>query len=322
MSAAAAAKAEIAASPTVLPATPEVSLSAKPQASKQKSRSATSGGGGDHQAIALYSVADGKIMQHSVQFGGAATSVQCQTLNFYGELNNRLAYHALDPTLTSGGAQQKPFGASGALEYGLTEFAVLRVKTSGKRSDDCFFMVGKFDGCVELFSKRSNECNEEIFTKLCTFYNHQKLVTCIKWSCSVAPEHAVKTIPQQKEELPESKRMDIEDEMCLVASGSNDMNVIVIDFRAMIGEIEAKRDAHGARDGADGSQPFELKYFAKFKHKLSGHKERITCLSWSRRGGALLVSASYDGTVQVYCFIALFLRRDTNSTLASYIFGN
>lgn len=67
-----------------------------------------------------------------------------------------------------------------------------------------------------------------------------------------------------------------------MASGSNDFNVIIVDFSKIIGESESNQ-----------------KYFSQFKHKLTGHKERITGLDWSKIDQSLLVSCSYDSTVQV-----------------------
>lgn len=61
----------------------------------------------------------------------------------------------------------------------------------------------------------------------------------------------------------------------------------------------------------EASKKSNQKLFAQFKSKLVGHKERITSLSWSQFDPQLLVSCSYDLTVQVKCFYKyLFLEID------------
>lgn len=141
------------------------------------------------------------------------------------------------------------------IDYGLTEFLILHLDET-----NFYFMVGKFDGSIELFKRDTNEK----FTKLCTLYNHQKLITCMKWN---------------KQNNPTS-----EVGHHLVASGSNDFNVVVVDLDHILNDLKTSN-----------------LMFAKYKHKFIGHKERITCLSWSRYGEFnLLASSSYDGTVQVW----------------------
>lgn len=94
-------------------------------------------------------------------------------------------------------------------------------------------------------------------------FNHQKLITCAKWN----------------------KRINHN----LLATGSNDFSVIIVDFEALIDEIKAKCP-----------EKSDLQFYAKFKHKLIGHKERVTSLSWSNHEEFnMLASCSYDGTVQV-----------------------
>ena len=196
----------------------------------------------------LYSVADGKLLQHKVHLlGGSGTSglianADCKSVNFYN-------------TLMEDCEQSKAVEVG--LEYGLTEFSVFN-----RNEREIYFMIGKFDGSIELY-KKSLVAEEESVVKMCTLYNHQKLVTCIKWS----RHHS--------------------NEACLIASGSNDFNVIIVDFNSLIGEMETK----GQND---------LKFFSKLKHKLLGHKERITNLCWSTYEQCnLLASCSYDSTVQV-----------------------
>jgi WD40 repeat protein len=207
---------------------------------------------------ALYSVADGKIMQHSFQFSSGHSSTNLiananvKTINFY----TTLIENELKNQLLSESNNEKHSGSSlkAKYEYGLTEFAILELNKS-----ELYFMIGKFDGSMELYKKCLNEQNN--IQKLCTFFNHQKLVTCIKW---------------RKDKL--------------IASGSNDFNVIIIDFSMLINE-ELKETSPNQND---------RKFFSKFKHKLVGHKERITNLSWSNcEKNNILASCSYDSTVQV-----------------------
>ena len=84
----------------------------------------------------------------------------------------------------------------------------------------------------------------------------------------------------------------------LIATGSNDFNVIIIDFERLL----AKTDVE---------QNIDMKFYADFKHKLVGHKERITGLSWSNREDFnMLASCSYDATVQVWFNMLQFKVRD------------
>ena len=207
----------------------------------------------------LYSVADGKLMQHSIHLLGGSGSTglianaECKSINFYNKLIEEC---------------ERIKTAEAGLEYGLTEFSVFN-----RNERAIYFMIGKFDGSIELYKKSlvaEEESYESSVVKMCTLYNHQKLVTCIKWS----------------------RHQPIE--ACLIASGSNDFNVIIMDFNSLIGEIEAKDQN-------------DLKFFARFKHKLVGHKERITSLCWSTYEQCnLLASCSYDSTVQVSAKWCLF----------------
>jgi WD40 repeat protein len=83
----------------------------------------------------------------------------------------------------------------------------------------------------------------------------------------------------------------------LLASGSNDFNVIIVDFAYIISEVEAKKLSS------------DSKFFSKFVHKFIGHKERITGLSWSTNN--LLASCSFDSTVQIW-------NTDSGKPLANY----
>lgn len=222
--------------------------------------------------FALYSVADGKIIQHNIQFQsgqGMTVNPNSQSLNLYnrlltviGQRTTKESDEANHPDEMIGANSLKP---KTNFEYGLTEFSVLiPSRTADHRNQYpslIYFLVGKFDGSMELFKKSRIEGIEKI-TRLCTLYNHQKLVTCSKWNIRDLPD--------------------------LIATGSNDFNVIVIDFKQLLAEIEK------------APEQTDLKFYGKFKHKLVGHRERITSLSWSSRGDFnMLASCSYDATVQV-----------------------
>lgn len=179
----------------------------------------------------LYSVADGRIMQHSFQLTTGATPVavnSIENVNFYQKLTDDVA----DTTA------------------GLTEFCFQK-----KSADKAYVLIGKSDGSMELFSVDGKTAR-----RLCVFYNHQKLITCIKLNANAT----------------------------LVASGSNDFNVIVVDFAQLVQDEPSLANA---------------KLFAKYKHKLVGHRERVTGLNWCKLDGDglnLLASCSYDSTVQIW----------------------
>ena len=189
----------------------------------------------------LYSVADGKIMLHYVQsivFGKDSMSPdKVKSINFYNFLKNKLNEEETNS------------------EYGLTEFSILKIKSGGN-----FFCIGKFDGSIECYKSQYNEV-----TKICILFNHQKLVTCIKWNA---------------EEYDESLNKPI-----YMASGSNDFNVIIVDFDEILEQNKRSN--------------IPVNLYSKYKFKLEGHKERITCLSWCKSLNSMLASSSYDSTVQV-----------------------
>lgn len=209
-------------------------------------------------SYALYSVADGKIIQHNMQFlgsgsGGMIVNSNYKSLNLYNKI-----LEDYDP---NNEAKQGTEALSKAnLEYGLTEFSVLMPDKSDQDQGTVYFIIGKFDGSMEIF-KKSLHVNNVAITKLCTFFNHQKLVTCSKWN----------------------------NRKNLIASGSNDYSVIVLDFESLLEEIKVKFEGQS-----------DLKFYSKFKHKLVGHRERITGMSWSSyEAFNMLASCSYDATVQV-----------------------
>jgi len=170
----------------------------------------------------LYSVSDGKIMQHSFKFASQNNITNIENRSFY-ELISIEA------------------------DKGLTELALFNDKSNNKT----YFAIGKFDGSIELYRQ-----DDDRVSKLCTFLNHNKLITILKWNSSGS----------------------------YLASGSNDFNVVIIDFNALIERLNSTEN---------------LKLILNFKHKLVGHQERITGLSWSVHDQNLLASCSYDGTVQV-----------------------
>lgn len=187
-----------------------------------------------------------------------------KSLNLY----NKILEADLDDTNVNQSADA--FSKSN-LEYGLTEFSVLM---PDKDQDEIYFIIGKFDGSMEIFKKCSTDSDEtQKITKLCTFFNHQKLVTCSKWN----------------------KRKN------LIGSGSNDYSIVILDFESLLEEIKLKFEGQA-----------DLKFYAKFKHKLIGHKERITGISWSSfEEFNMLASCSYDGTIQIW-------NADKGTPLANY----
>lgn len=186
-------------------------------------------------------------MQHSFQFssGNTIQSQSIKSVNFYQELKEFLK---IEETGTD-------------IANGLTEFAIIR--DDQKRM---YFAVGKFDGSIEIYQSIQEK---KVVRRLCSYFNHQKLVTIIKWSQSVFSTAQASSV--------------------LMASGSNDTNVIVIDFADLIQSFEA--NSYNSSD---------LKLFSKQKFKLAGHKERITSLSWAKSNQVnILASSSFDSTVQV-----------------------
>ena len=182
----------------------------------------------------LYSVADGKIMQHSFKFASQNNVSNIENINFYELINNEM-----DKGL-----------------IGLTELALFNDIANGYT----YFTIGKSDGSIELY-----RLDENRVSKLCTFLNHNKLITIIKWNKNGS----------------------------YLGSGSNDFNVVIIDFKSLVDRLNSTEN---------------LKLISNFKHKLAGHQERITGLSWSVHNENLLASCSYDGTVQVFKNSCLFFQ--------------
>ena len=225
----------------------------------------------------LYSVSDGKIMRHQMLFvggsGGTIVSADVQTKNFYKELVTQTEKDAdadadkTEESIVTNKSSKVNY------EYGLTEFSVLKIESPSSSSNDekrsdYFVAIGKFDGSTEIYR---SFVREKKIRRLCTFFNHQKLVTCLKWN---------RNVYQLEQTSPD----------VYLASGSNDFNVIIIDFKSLISEFDANKLKE------------DTKLFSKYKHRLVGHKERITGLSWSTNSAKenLLASCSYDSTVQVW----------------------
>ena len=185
----------------------------------------------------LYSVADGKIMQHSFKLSqNSVTNIE--TVDFYDLIKSQFS----------------------EVECGLTELAVF----IDIPNDIIYLTIGKFDGSIEVYKLNRND-NQLV--KLCTFLNHKKLITIIKWHKNGN----------------------------YFASGSNDYNVVIIDFKTLMENLNAS-----------GNEDSKLKLISNYKHKLVGHRERITGLSWSIHDEGLLASCSYDATVQVIFFSTMF----------------
>lgn len=170
--------------------------------------------------LALFSVADGKIMQHNIKISNLS---QTESIELYKELN-----------LSKDSS-------------GLTEISI-----SNQNNNELYFAIGKFDGSIELFKQKDIQT-----LKLCTFLNHNKLITVMKWNKNGS----------------------------LLASGSNDHNIMIIDFNEVLNSDQLNEN---------------LNLIGKYKFKLSGHKERITGLCWNNHSENLLASCSYDSTVQVW----------------------
>ena len=201
-------------------------------------------------------------MQHTIQFG-AAPAQHTQTINFYNELVN---------TCGDKNGCEESTTSNDRFAYGnLTELATLQYDETSY-----FIAVGKFDGSIEIYLISVSSLQQQTSRRLCTYFNHQKLVTNIRWN----------------------RAKYSRGEVVLMASGSNDFNVVLVDFGALVAShepnsFEAKLDA---------------KLFSNFKHKLIGHRERITGLNWSSLNGVnLIASCSYDCTVQVLSFKVLNL---------------
>jgi hypothetical protein len=216
----------------------------------------------------LYSVSDGKIMQHNINLSTGGLNLSnlntdtVKSVDFYREIIHLTNDNNNDNTDIENGDSLSATNKK-EFEHGITEFSVLKIDVNVESKSGYYFLIGKYDGSIELFM-----IDRQKVMKICTFFNHQKLITRLKFN---------KTIYK-------SDQTDL-----LLASGSNDTNVIIIDFQSLIQELDQKMKANES-----------VKLFSKYKHKLVGHKDRITGLSWSINFNSnLLASCSYDSTVQV-----------------------
>lgn len=211
----------------------------------------------------LYSVSDGKLMQHQVNFLNSGSSMivnaEIQTKNFYKDLM----------TLTDQEELEKldHIKLKSNNDFGVTEFSILKIECNNSDENYHYFAIGKFDGSIEIYRAFPRD---NYIAKVCTFFNHQKLITILKWNKST---FVIEENTEANSDL-------------FLASGSNDFNVIIVDFKNIINEFEKKMISK------------DSKFFSKYAYKLVGHKERITGLSWSTNN--LLASCSFDSTVQIW----------------------
>jgi WD40 repeat protein len=247
-----------------------------PDFSNTDSKNSNTKSKSNSQTFYLYSVADGQVMQHAVQVSSGNTIVQqnCTTINFYSELNKILNNNnnfkvTENQTETINIINNKNL----LIQNGLTEFSALKFKDKENSSKNYLIAIGKFDGSIEIYQSLLDN-DKRLIKKLCALLNHQKLVTIIKFNSQILD-------------------LEKEDEPVLMASGSNDYNIMLVDLKKLIlNQFEA-----------NNFQQIDFKLFSHFKHKLVGHKERITGLNWSKLNGKqVLASCSYDSTVQVKYF--------------------
>ncbi|XP_038056324.1 gem-associated protein 5-like [Patiria miniata] len=161
----------------------------------------------------------------------------------------------------------------------ITYMLPLRTEVSW-RDDGRAVAIGNEDGSVEVVAYPS-------LLLLCTIRVHHKLINCLKWY----PAHSQSGDSAQ---LSNQSAGVLEDGLVgtgqsgkrwWLASGSNEPQVQVHDLASVLG----------------GTEPVQLKtpITGSFR-TLNGHTLRITALSWSPHGNGRLVSASYDGTAQVW----------------------
>lgn len=227
-------------------------------------------------SYALYSIADGKIMQHNMRISSHSIvhGMNSEHVNVYTELKKLIGSEIETEKMD---------------QAGLTELAFLQVDASKdeQQTKSLIFAIGKYDGSIEVYYSYHKEqeelAHQSTIRKLFTLYNHQKLITCMKWNRHHTNRFGL-------------NELDSESSSLLLASGSNDFNVIVVDIKAILKDILIFD-----KSGQLNERNFDLKFFNKFKYKLAGHKERITCLNWciSSQNKSLLASSSYDSTVQV-----------------------
>ncbi|XP_074649627.1 gem-associated protein 5-like [Tubulanus polymorphus] len=120
--------------------------------------------------------------------------------------------------------------------------------------------IGNEDGSVEI-------CRAPNLQILCTICVARKLINCLRWH------------PKYSGSSPDGSSLH-----SWLAIGSNEPAVKVVDTISAL-DREASQTAITLTDCA---------------HELVGHTARVTSLSWSNHVDGMLVSASYDGTAQVW----------------------
>ncbi|XP_064609337.1 gem-associated protein 5-like [Liolophura sinensis] len=129
------------------------------------------------------------------------------------------------------------------------------------KQDFTVVAVGNDDGSVELFTPPN-------LRLICVIRLHQKLVNCVRW-------HPLYTAASPT--MSPCRHW--------VATGSNENTVYVVDLTHIIETLGKSSDVVTVTSSTA---------------QLEGHSGRITGLSWSPHVDGQLVSASYDGTAQVW----------------------
>ncbi|CAH1777523.1 unnamed protein product [Owenia fusiformis] len=129
------------------------------------------------------------------------------------------------------------------------------------KQDFSVVAIGNDDGSVEVFRPPDMKL-------LCSIQVHRKLVNCLRW-------HPMYT----------QGGSTVAEQQYWLASGSNESMIHVVNLSKILSEADPAKSALSI------TQSF---------CQLEGHCDRITNLSWSTHSPGLLVSASYDGTAQVW----------------------
>uniref|UniRef100_H2YVE0 Uncharacterized protein n=1 Tax=Ciona savignyi TaxID=51511 RepID=H2YVE0_CIOSA len=130
------------------------------------------------------------------------------------------------------------------------------------RRDNDVVAIGNDDGSFDVFRAPYLEIIARVKV-------HSKIINCLAWQLHGADGEAQEWI----------------------ASGSNSSIIYVNDMKPILDQVVAAEEQSPARTVPVITEPFRT---------LSGHNGRITDLSWSPHDPRLLVSASYDGTAQVW----------------------
>ncbi|XP_072040500.1 gem-associated protein 5-like [Amphiura filiformis] len=145
--------------------------------------------------------------------------------------------------------------------------------------------MGNEDGSIDVFAASN-------LLLLCTIHVHHKLINCLKWYPPTAlptdQSHPGSEVTCQSDSSTANVGVNSsqsEQQRYWLASGSNDPHVHVYDLNKVL----------GPRDPVQLDTPMTSSMCC-----LSGHTVRVTALSWSPHGDSRLVSASYDGTAQVW----------------------